>query len=75
MTNDQKAAGSYEFLSVVPLVKKPVFQYATTDGEGNFSFNIHIDEALKDLIILPDDHYQKLQNNYRIIIFRSIPSV
>jgi hypothetical protein len=34
--------------------KTAVFQYAKTGEDGNFSFRIHIDEKLKDLIILPD---------------------
>jgi hypothetical protein len=44
--------------------KEATFQYARTNSEGNFSFNIHIDEGLKDLIIMPDD----LSRNYKCII-------
>jgi len=64
LTNDQKAAGSDEFLLLSTPGKIPVFEYARTDKEGNFSFNIHIDEALKDLIIQPDD----ITKNNKIII-------
>lgn len=34
--------------------KIPVFQYAETDTNGNFTFNIHVDNKLNDLIIQPD---------------------
>lgn len=34
--------------------KIPVFQYATTDKNGNFSFKVHIDNKVNDLIIQPD---------------------
>ena len=30
------------------------FQYTKTDKEGNFAFNIPIDEVYKDLVIMPD---------------------
>jgi hypothetical protein len=35
------------------------FQYARTDSEGNFNFKIHIDEGLKDLVIMPDSAGKK----------------
>jgi hypothetical protein len=44
--------------------KQAGFRYAKTDKEGNFSFSIHIDEELKDLIIMPED----ANNNHSIII-------
>jgi hypothetical protein len=34
--------------------KEAEFQYAKTDKEGNFTFNIQIDEVYKDLVIMPD---------------------
>lgn len=39
--------------------KAAVFQYAKTDENGNFSFNIHIDGNVKDLIIQPDQVNKK----------------
>jgi hypothetical protein len=44
--------------------KEAEFQYAKTDKNGNFRFNIHIDEGLKDLIIMPDN----INNNQKIMI-------
>ncbi|MCX6321003.1 MAG: hypothetical protein NTX93_04250 [Bacteroidia bacterium] len=64
LTPDQKAAGSDEFLLLSTPGKVPVFEYARTDYEGNFNFNIHIDEELKDLIIQPDE----VTKNNKIII-------
>ena len=44
-----------EYLLMCSPGKEAVFQYARTDNEGNFNFNLHIDEGTKDLIIMPDD--------------------
>lgn len=44
--------------------KVPVFQYATTDSKGEFSFPVHIDGEVKDLIIQPAGS----SGNYRISI-------
>ncbi len=35
--------------------KQAGFQYARTDNDGYFSFRVHIDEDVKDLIIMPDE--------------------
>jgi hypothetical protein len=35
--------------------KEAGFQYARTDENGNFKFKIHIDEELKDLVIMQDE--------------------
>jgi hypothetical protein len=43
--------------------KTAVFQYAKTDKDGNFSFRVHIDEKIKDLIILPDNIEKNLSIN------------
>jgi hypothetical protein len=51
---DQKAGVPDRFVLMSSPGKTAVFQYAKTDDEGNFSFKIHIDEKVKDLIILPD---------------------
>ncbi|MFA5818931.1 MAG: hypothetical protein WC854_06595, partial [Bacteroidales bacterium] len=64
LTREQKAADPDEFLLLSTPGKEAVFQYARTDYEGNFNFNIHIDEGLKDLIIQPD----KVTKNNKIII-------
>jgi hypothetical protein len=55
LNNEQRAAGSDEFLILSIPGKNAGFKYSKTDSEGNFSFNIHIDEGLKDLVIQPDD--------------------
>ncbi|MCX6253407.1 MAG: hypothetical protein NTV31_02900 [Bacteroidia bacterium] len=64
LTNDQHAANSAETLLLCTPGKEAGFQYSRTDNEGNFSFRIHIDEGLKDLIIMPDD----VNKNHKIII-------
>jgi hypothetical protein len=45
-------ANKYIFLSTPG--KVAVFQYAKTDEDGNFSFNLHIDEAVNELVIQPE---------------------
>lgn len=55
LTRDQKLAGPDNYVLLSPPGKIPVFQYSQTDKEGNFSFRIHIDEKVNDLIIQPDD--------------------
>jgi hypothetical protein len=52
---DQQESDSAEFILLCTPGKQADFQSAKTDIEGNFTFNIHIDEDLKDLIIMPDD--------------------
>ena len=64
LTNDQQAVHPGEMLLMCIPGKEALFQYARTDNEGNFSFNIHIDEGLKDLIFMPDD----VSKNHKIII-------
>lgn len=61
---DQKVVRSSEFLLLCNPGKDAVFQYTRTDAEGNFHFNINIDETVKDLVILPDD----ITKNQKIII-------
>lgn len=59
LTEDQKPASGDEYLLLSVPGKVPVFKYAKTDKDGNFSFNVHIDDALKDLVILPGDIKKK----------------
>ena len=54
LTGNTKAGDSDKFVLLSPPGKIAVFQYAKTDKEGNFSFRIHIDEKVKELIIQPD---------------------
>ena len=64
LTSDQQPVHSSEILLLCTPGKEASFQYTRTNGEGNFSFNIPINEGLKDLIIIPDD----LSKNYKSII-------
>jgi hypothetical protein len=64
LTSDQQAVHSDELLLMCTPGKEAAFQYAKTDNEGNFKFNIHIDERLKDLIIMPND----VSKNHTLII-------
>jgi hypothetical protein len=64
LTTDQQAVHSGEILLMCTPGKEAEFRYAKTDNEGNFSFNTHIDEGLKDLIIMPDD----VSKNHKINI-------
>ncbi len=58
LSNDKNSsvADKYIFMSVPG--KTAVFQYAKTDKEGNFSFRLHVDEAIKDLVIQPEKEDQ-----------------
>ncbi len=64
MANDLQPVHAGELVLMCIPGKEALFQYARTDNEGNFSFNIHIDEGLKDLIFMPDD----ISKNHKIII-------
>lgn len=52
---DEKPATHSEIVLMCSPGKDATFQYAKTDKNGNFRFNIHIDEGLNDLIIMPDN--------------------
>jgi hypothetical protein len=54
LNSDKKSEAADNFVLLSRPGKKAVFQYAKTDKEGNFSFRIHIDEKINDLIIQPD---------------------
>jgi hypothetical protein len=64
VSNDQQAVHSSELLFLCTPGKEALFQYARTDSEGNFRFNIHIDEGLKDLMIIPEDE----GTNHKIVV-------
>lgn len=64
LTSDQQPVSPGELLLMDSPGKEAMFQYARTDSEGNFSFDIHIDEELKDIILIPDD----VSENHKIII-------
>jgi hypothetical protein len=64
LTDDQQAAHPGELVLMCSPGKEAAFQYTRTDNEGNFNFNIHIDEGPKDLIFMPDD----VSKNHKIII-------
>ena len=54
LTGDRKIPDPDRFVLLSSPGKIAGFQYAKTDKEGNFSFKIHIDGKLKDLVIQPD---------------------
>ena len=64
LTKDQQPVHTSEILLLCTPDKEASFQYTRTNNEGNFSFNVGIDEELKDLIIMPDD----VSKNYKSII-------
>ncbi len=55
LTSGDKPLSSSEYVLLCIPGKEPDFQYAKTDSAGNFSFNIHIDESIKDLVLMADD--------------------
>jgi hypothetical protein len=52
---DKPLSSSSEYVLLCMPGKEPGFQYAKTDNAGNFSFNIQIDDSIKDLVLMPDD--------------------
>lgn len=60
--SQQSGSGNFIFMSIPG--KVAVFQYAKTDSAGGFTFNVGIDEEMKDLIIQPS----VADNNSRIKI-------
>jgi hypothetical protein len=63
-TSNHQLAHPGEFLLLSTPGKVPVFQYARTKNEAKFSFNIHVGNGVKDLIIQPDD----ISKNYEIYL-------
>jgi hypothetical protein len=60
LREDKKPAPSGEFIWLSIPGKTAVFQYATTDSTGNFSFPVHIDEEVKELILQPGNKSKDL---------------
>jgi hypothetical protein len=54
LTPDRKSGDPDKFVLLSPPGKIAVFQYARTDKNGIFSFRIHIDQKVNELIIQPD---------------------
>jgi len=71
ISNDQLPFRSNELVLMCIPGKEAVFQYARTDIDGNFRFNISVDDEPKDLIIMPDD----ISKNRKIIIGSSFSDV
>lgn len=55
VTNEGMSISDPEYLLMCTPGKEADFQYTRTDNEGHFCFRIHIDEGLKDLIVIPDN--------------------
>lgn len=53
-SDQQQGERSGELVILSEPGKLAQFQYARTDMEGHFAFNLPIDEGLKDLIIMPE---------------------
>ena len=51
---DQSISKADNFILMSVPGKTPVFQYGITDNNGRFSFRLHIDEKVKDLVVVPD---------------------
>jgi len=54
LTSGKSSEDSVKYIICSSPGKTAVFQYAKADREGRFSFKVHIDEKVKDLIIQPD---------------------
>ena len=63
ITNEENSDSIPEYLLMCTPGKQADFQYARTDNQGHFYFRIHIDEGLKDLIIMPDNVNKKRKIN------------
>ncbi len=55
VTNNQEPVNTPSFVLLCRPGKAAGFQYARTDGDGNFKFKIHINEEPEDIIIMPDE--------------------
>jgi hypothetical protein len=70
MSNDKKTVDSGMFVILSIPSKTAVFQYAKTDKEGFFSFKIHIDNKVNDLVIQPDitarDKYINIESPFSV---------
>ncbi len=59
MKQNQRLAGKLVLMCIPG--KEPDFRYAMTDARGNFSFRLHIDEEIKDMILMPDQEGDNLK--------------
>jgi hypothetical protein len=68
LTGTQKVPDKNKIVVLSIPGKTASFQYATTDEEGNFSFSIHADEKINDLIIQPEtgtsEHFVKIESPF-----------
>lgn len=58
---DPGSSDSVSFVLMCSPGKEPGFQYSKPDSNGYFSFSIHIDESLNDLVLMPDYISDKLK--------------
>ena len=63
-TSNHQLAPPGEFLILSTPGKVPIFQYAKTNNEAKFTFNINVGEDVQTLIIQPDD----VSKNYGIYL-------
>lgn len=64
LSADPQSVREGELIFICTPGKKSEFQYSRTDKEGNFTFDLHIDEEFKDLVIMPED----ATKSHRLII-------
>jgi hypothetical protein len=55
VTNEGKSISVPEYVLMCIPGKEADFQYARTDNEGHFCFRLHIDEGIKNLVIMSDN--------------------
>jgi hypothetical protein len=75
LSSDKKTVEPDQFVVMSTPSKTAVFQYARTDKEGNFRFNIPINETVNDLIIQPDvmtnDKYLSIESPFSVQYLKS----
>ena len=59
VSDEKNAVSQGEYILLCTPGKEAGFQYAETDRDGNFRFNLHIDEGLQDLMIIPNELNKK----------------
>ncbi len=63
LPEDKTAVSEGENILLCSPGKEAGFQSAQTDSEGNFRFNVSVDEGFKDFIIIPDELNKKQKIN------------